>query len=243
VTRDVETSHRFLDEAKAVSLRGSAEALLEWVEHRFGENAAIASSFSVEDVALIHLASIHAKSVRVVAFDTGRLHPETFETMEEVRQRYSIDIEIWLPDQTLVEGLERDQGFFSFRQSRQQRMDCCAIRKQEPLARALAGKTAWLSGARQGQSPLRLEVAALDAAHGGILRLNPFARWSEEDVWSFARLHAIPIHALHVRGYPSIDCAPCTRAVAPGEDESTGRFWWEAGDGDARVHHLGISRR
>jgi phosphoadenosine phosphosulfate reductase len=244
VMSNLETSEQLVDEARRIAARGSTEELLGWIESRFGDQAAIASSFSIEDVVLIHLASVHAPSLRVIAFDTGRLPPETFETMEEVRQRYHLDIEIWLPDRALVEGLERDKGFFSFRESRQERIDCCAIRKHEPMSRALLGKAAWLSGLRRGQAPGRVETAEVDAAHGGIVRLNPLARWTEEDVWSFARAHAVPVHALHVRGYPSIDCAPCIRAVAPGEDERSGRFWWEAtADGDGRVHQLGLVRR
>jgi phosphoadenosine phosphosulfate reductase len=222
-----ETSRRLLAEAKDLDT-SSAEVLLAWAESRFGGRAAIASSFAVEDAVLIHLASLYAPSIRVFTLDTGRLPPETFEVMEEVRQRYGIAIESWFPDRAAVELLEREKGFFSFRQSVSDRKDCCAIRKQEPLTRALSGKLAWLTASRRALSPVRIEVAELDPEHGGIIKLNPLARWTEEDVWSYARSHSIPINTLHVRGYPSIDCAPCTRAVAPGEDGRTGRWWWEA---------------
>lgn len=227
MTFSTATSKRLVAEARELD-GGSAEEVLAWVESRFAGRAAIASDFAVEDAVLIHLASLHAPSLCVFTLDTGRLPPETFELMEEVRQRYGITVESWFPDRAAVELLEREKGFFSFRQSVKDRKDCCAIRKQEPLSRALAGRAAWLTGQRRGLSPVKMEVVEVDAEHGGILKLNPLARWTEEDVWSFARSHAVPINTLHVRGYPSIDCAPCTRAVAPGEDGRTGRWWWEA---------------
>jgi phosphoadenosine phosphosulfate reductase len=221
-----DTSKQLLAEAN--ELDSSAEALLAWVETRFGAKAAIVSGFSVEDAVLIHLASLHAPSLRIITLDTGRLPPETFEVMEEVRQRYGVAIESWFPDRAAVELLEREKGFFSFRQSVKERRDCCAIRKQEPLSRALRGTGAWLTGSRRAQSTVRIAVVEIDEEHGGVFKLNPLARWTEEDVWGYARSHSVPINTLHVRGYPSIDCAPCTRAVAPGEDERTGRWWWEA---------------
>jgi phosphoadenosine phosphosulfate reductase len=226
MTSPTDTSKRLLAEARELD-EGSAEEVLAWVETRLGARAAIASSFAVEDAVLIHLASLYAPSIRVFTLDTGRLPPETFELMEEVRQRYGINIETWFPDRAAVELLEREKGFFSFRQSVKDRKECCAIRKQEPLTRALAGRPAWLTGLRGAQSAVKVDLVELDAEHGGILKLNPLARWTEEDVWSFARSHAVPVNTLHVRGYPSIDCAPCTRAVAPGEDGRTGRWWWE----------------
>jgi phosphoadenosine phosphosulfate reductase len=226
MTPPANRSKRLLQEARELS-DASAEEVLTWVESRFGSQAAIASSFAVEDAVLIHLASLHAPSIRVFTLDTGRLPPETFEVMEEVRQRYGLDIESWFPDREAVELLEREKGFFSFRQSVKDRKECCAIRKREPLSRALAGREAWLTGLRRAQSPAKLEAIEVDLEHGGILKLNPLVRWTEEDVWSFARSHSVPINALHVRGYPWIDCAPCTRAVAPGEDGRTGRWWWE----------------
>jgi len=129
-----------------------------------------------------------------------------------------------------VEALEREKGFFSFRRSIEERKECCAIRKLEPLARALADKSAWITGLRREQSVTRAEVAIaeIDGAHGGIFKLNPLAAWSEAEVWRYAREHGLPVNALHARGYPSIGCAPCTRAIQPGEDVRAGRWWWES---------------
>ncbi len=221
-----DASKKLLAEARELN-HAPVEEVLAWAELKFGDRAAIASNFGVEDAVLIDLASKHAPSLRVFTLDTGRLPPETYEVMEEVRQRYGIAIESWFPESTAVALLERQKGFFSFRQSVKDRKHCCAVRKQEPLLRALHGRAAWITSLRRAQSAAKLEVAQLDAEHGGLLRLNPLARWTEEDVWSYARSRSVPINALHVRGYPVIDCAPCTRAVAPGEDAGTGRWWWE----------------
>jgi phosphoadenosine phosphosulfate reductase len=208
----------------------SAEESLAWANERFGERAAIASSFGVEDVVLIDLASRHAPRIGVFTLDTGRLPPETYEVMEEVRRRYRISIASFFPERAWVEALEREKGFFSFRRSIEERKECCAIRKLEPLARALADKSAWITGLRREQSVTRAEVAIaeIDGAHGGIFKLNPLAAWSEAEVWRYAREHGLPVNALHARGYPSIGCAPCTRAIQPGEDVRAGRWWWES---------------
>jgi phosphoadenosine phosphosulfate reductase len=208
----------------------TAGEVLAWAEARFGAGAAIASSFGVEDAVLIDLAASHAPRLRIFTLDTGRLPPETYDVMEAVRRRYGIAIETYFPDGAAVEHLVREKGFFSFRRSVEERKECCAIRKLEPLSRALAGKTAWLTGLRRGQSVTRteLEVLEIDAAHGGIFKLNPLAAWTEAQVWQYAREHSLPVNALHARGYPSIGCAPCTRAVAPGEDIRAGRWWWES---------------
>lgn len=216
--------------ARARLAGAPAEAVLAWAESRFGGAAAIASSFGVEDVVLIDLAARHAPRMRLFTLDTGRLHSETYELMEEVRQRYGIAIETYFPERASVETLVREKGYFSFRLSIDERKECCAIRKVEPLRRALAGRAAWVTGLRREQSVTRadVEVLEIDEAHGGIAKLNPLAAWSEAQVWEYARAHRVPTNALHVRGFPSIGCAPCTRAIAPGEDPRAGRWWWEA---------------
>jgi phosphoadenosine phosphosulfate reductase len=226
---ETEQSRR-LERATSALSGASAEEVLSWAEVEFGGRAVIASSFGVEDVVLIHLAARHAPRIGVFTLDTGRLPPETYEVMEEMRRRFGLAIDAYFPDRAAVERLEREKGFFSFRQSIENRKECCAIRKLEPLSRALAGKSAWLTGLRREQSITRaaVDVAELDLAHGGILKLNPLAGWSEAQVWRYARDHSLPVNALHERGYPSIGCAPCTRAVAPGEDVRAGRWWWES---------------
>ncbi|MCP3145027.1 phosphoadenylyl-sulfate reductase [Pyxidicoccus xibeiensis] len=207
-----------------------AEEVLAWVEARFGARAALASSFGVEDMVLIDLAKKHAPSLRVFTLDTGRLPPETYELMDVVRNRYGVTVETFFPERARVEALESTQGYFSFRRSLEARKECCAIRKVEPLNRALAGRGAWLTGLRREQSVTRtaVEVVELDRDHGGLLKLNPLAAWSQREVWAYIKENAVPYNSLHDRGYPSIGCAPCTRAVKPYEDERAGRWWWES---------------
>ncbi|WAM28790.1 phosphoadenylyl-sulfate reductase [Myxococcus sp. NMCA1] len=208
-----------------------AQDLLAWAERRFGARAAIASSFGVEDMVLIDLARQHAPSLRLFTLDTGRLPPETYELMEVVRKRYGVTVETYFPERARVEALESTKGYFSFRHSLEARKECCAIRKVEPLSRALAGQQAWVTGLRREQSVTRTDVATLevDGAHG-LLKLNPLARWSSRDIWAYVRAKSVPYNALHDRGYPSIGCAPCTRAVKPYEDERAGRWWWESAE-------------
>ncbi|MCE9666516.1 phosphoadenylyl-sulfate reductase [Myxococcus stipitatus] len=218
-----------LDEALALRA-APAEELLAWLERRLGARAAIASSFGVEDMVLIDLARKHAPSLRVFTLDTGRLPPETYELIEVVRNRYGVHVETYFPERGRVEALESEQGFFSFRRSLEARKACCAIRKVEPLERALRGRDAWVTGLRREQSTNRADVDTVehDREHGGLLKLNPLAAWTRHQVWEHVRAHAVPYNALHDRGYPSIGCAPCTRAVKPYEDERAGRWWWEA---------------
>ena len=220
-----------VEHAVPPSLAGApAEEILAWADARFGDAAAIASSFGVEDVVLIDLASRHAPRLGVFTLDTGRLPSETYDVMEQVRRRYGIRIETYFPDRAAVEALENEKGFFSFRRSVEERKECCAIRKLEPLSRALRGKRAWVTGLRREQSMTRagVEAVEVDQAHGGIWKLNPLARWTEAQVWRYARDRSLPVNALHGRGYPSIGCAPCTRAIGPGEDVRAGRWWWES---------------
>lgn len=219
-----------LSDARAALRGATAAQVLAWAEDRFGDQAALASSFGVEDAVLLDLARQWAPSFKVFTLDTGRLPPETYEALEAARNRYRISIEIYFPRREAVEELVRLKGAFSFRRSVEERKECCALRKVEPLGRALAGRAGWATGLRREQSPTRaaVELVELDAASGGIVKLNPLATWSEAEVWAYARRHELPVNALHARGFPSIGCAPCTRAVSPGEDVRAGRWWWES---------------
>ena len=218
--------------AMAEELReASAEVILTWVERRFGASAAIASSFGVEDMVLIELARTHAPSVRLFTLDTGRLPPETYEVMDVVRRRYGLEIETFFPERERVEALQSAKGYFSFKQSIEARKECCGIRKVEPLRRALAGRQAWVTGLRREQAVTRTAVEAveLDATHG-LVKVNPLVRWRSREVWDYVKNQGVPYNALHDQGYPSIGCAPCTRAVKPYEDERAGRWWWESAE-------------
>jgi len=189
----------------------------------------LACSFSIDDVVLIDLLKEELGTLTVFAIDTGRLNEETYEVAESVAQRYALPIRWYFPERAAVEQLERDKGLFSFRESVDNRRECCAIRKVEPLRRALSGFAGWITGLRRAQSVTREELAPLerDHANGGLLKINPLLFWSDEQLWDYARERALPVNRLHRQGYPSIGCAPCTRTVQPGEHPRAGRWWWE----------------
>jgi phosphoadenosine phosphosulfate reductase len=218
-----------LDEAARRLEGASAEEVMGWALARFGDALAIASSFSIEDCVVIDVAHRLDRRVRVLALDTGRLPEETYQTADRVRDKYQIEIEWQFPDRVKVEALLRAKGSLSFMESLENRRECCGMRKVEPLYRALAGLEAWVTGLRREQSLTRLDtpVIALDSGHGGIAKVNPIIGWSDADVWAYASAQRVPVNPLHKKGYPSIGCAPCTRAVEPGEHPRAGRWWWE----------------
>jgi len=209
------------------------EAIREALE-TFGDDVRFACSFGVEDMIVLHEAARAAHGLgvqpRVFLLDTGRLHQETYDLLDRARARYRIAIEVYAPEHVAVEELVRTKGPNSFYASPGDRHECCSIRKLAPLRRALRGARAWVTGLRQAQAASRAAVSPVevDEVNGGLLKLNPLARWTDEQVWAFAREHGVPTHALHSRGYPSIGCAPCTRAIEPGESLRAGRWWWEA---------------
>jgi phosphoadenosine phosphosulfate reductase len=207
----------------------TAQQVLAWALERFHPHIAFASSFGAEDVAVIHILAGLRRDARIFTLDTGRLPVETYDVMERVRERYGVALEVYAPEREPLERLQREGGFYSFRSSIEERKRCCGIRKVEPLRRALAGLDAWITGLRREQSVTRTGVPVIEVDHGngGILKINPLAAWTEGDVWDFVRGNGVPYNRLHDQGYPSIGCAPCTRAIAPGEDARAGRWWWE----------------
>jgi phosphoadenosine phosphosulfate reductase len=207
----------------------SPEAVLRWALSEFHPDIALASSFSMEDIVLIAMMADLRPDARVFALDTGRLNEETYEAAEVVRREMGVRIEWCFPDRAAVEELERTKGLYSFRESLDNRHECCRIRKVEPLSRALSGLRAWVTGQRREQAVTRrnLPVVEIDDGHGKILKLNPLAGWTEQEVKEYVRKRGLPVNRLHDMGYPSIGCAPCTRPVTPGEDPRAGRWWWE----------------
>ncbi|HET6419474.1 MAG TPA: phosphoadenylyl-sulfate reductase [Geobacteraceae bacterium] len=189
----------------------------------------LACSFSVEDIIIIDIASESGIRIGIFALDTGRLNEETYEVADAIKDRYRIPIDWYFPRNETVEKLEREKGLFSFRESLENRHECCGIRKVEPLGRALEGPAGWVTGLRREQSVTRTGLAPLeiDNANGGLLKINPLLEWTEEKVWEYAKQHKVPVSRLYGQGYRSIGCAPCTRAVAPGEHARAGRWWWE----------------
>jgi len=206
-----------------------AEAILRQGLELAAGPVQLASSFSVEDIVLIDLIHHWQLPVGIFAIDTGRLNEETYEVAEAVVSRYGVKIDWYFPQASAVEALEREKGLFSFRESLENRHECCRIRKIEPLGRALAKLGGWVTGLRREQSVTRSEIAAveIDAAHGNIVKINPLLDWSEAEVWDYAKRERLPLNRLHQQGYPSIGCAPCTRAIQSGEDVRAGRWWWE----------------
>lgn len=205
------------------------ETVIRWALERFHPRMALASSLQAEEMVILDMAWRMNPGVRVFTLDTGRLHEETYTVMEQIREKYGIGVESYFPNREAVEALEREKGFYSFRQSVEERKYCCGIRKVEPLGRALDGLDAWVTGLRREQAVTRGTVGKVEAdeSHGGIIKLNPLTDWSGEQVWDYIRAHDVPYNRLHDIGFPSIGCAPCTRAVKPGEDMRAGRWWWE----------------
>ena len=190
--------------------------------------AAFASSFGAEDMVLLDLVERLNLDVDVFTLDTGRLPQETLALIARCGERYQRPIRVMVPDAAELESFVGHFGVNAFYRNVELRKRCCEIRKMQPLRRALAGKGLWITGLRRAQSVTRTEVAVLAAdPANGMMKLNPLADWEHDDVWSYLRRYDVPVNALHARGFPSIGCAPCTRAVQPGEDPRAGRWWWE----------------
>lgn len=204
------------------------------LEQAFRNHAAgkVAISFSgAEDVVLIDMACNIAEDVRVFSLDTGRLHPETYRFIEEVRKFYGIDIELLSPDADAVARLVREKGLFSFYEDGHQ--ECCSVRKIEPLRRHLEHLDGWITGQRRDQSPTRSDVPHVqeDTAFSNderqLMKYNPLADWSSAQVWQYIRENGVPYNQLHDQGFQSIGCEPCTRPIGPNMHERAGRWWWE----------------
>lgn len=190
--------------------------------------AAFSSSFGAEDMVILDLIARAGLEVEVFTLDTGRLHDETLALVAQACERYGRRIRVLFPDAAQVEAFTLEHGVNAFYDSIALRKRCCEIRKLGPLRRALQGKALWITGLRREQSITRSDVPLLahDASYG-LMKLNPLADWTEGEVWAYVRHFDVPTNALHQRGFPSIGCAPCTRAVQPGEDARAGRWWWE----------------
>lgn len=230
------------DEPAALAARlepAAAEELLAWTLDRFAGRLALVTSLQADGVVLLDLAQRLVGDrlgdlLRVVSLDTGRLHPETYDFVDRVRQRYRLQVELVFPQAEAVEKLVRLGGPNSFYDSPQARQECCRVRKVEPLRRALAPFAAWLTGLRRDQSAERRDTPKVQAdpldATGRRLKLCPLAEWSEARVWSYVRRHGLPYHPLYDRGYTTFGCAPCSRPSRPAERPRASRWWWEETD-------------
>ena len=217
-------------EIEQLTAAAGAEALLRALVERHGRALKLASSLGAEDQVLSHMLLAIDPKAAIFVLDTGRLHQETYDLMARTMSRYRMHYEVFFPATTAVEEMVRDAGPNLFYASVEGRKRCCGVRKVEPLGRALRGVAAWITGLRREQSPERTHTPLVewDAAHGA-LKANPLADWTEQQVWDYLRANDVPYNVLHDQGFVSIGCAPCTRAIEPGEEPRAGRWWWEQG--------------
>ncbi len=232
------SQNRLNDDALEYIQSGVAESLspqeiLTWGLENFGDKIALSCSFGApEGLALLDMMHRIDPASRVFVLDTGRLPQATYDLMDRVRDRYDKTVEAIFPDAERVQSMVRDSGLNLFYESVEKRELCCRVRKVEPLNRFLSGLDAWVTGLRRDQSRLREKTPKIeiDRAHAGIAKLNPIADWSHEQVLDYVREHEVPINRLHAEGYPSVGCEPCSRAIGPGDDLRSGRWWWENSD-------------
>lgn len=215
-----EVVHQFKDSC--------AKEILEHFLDKYGSRAALSSSFGVEDQVLTHMLLSIDKNANIFTLDTGRLHPQTYSVMDATNLKYGIKVNVFFPKTGEIENLYKEQGVNGFYESLQNRKKCCFVRKIDSLQRALSELDIWITGLRASQSVTREDLKVIEFDNvNGVIKVNPLLNWSEDDIWSYIKEHNIPYNSLHDEGYPSIGCAPCTRAVEQGADIRSGRWWWE----------------
>lgn len=205
-----------------------ADEILAYFLREYGDRIALASSLGVEDQALTDMILKIDRRARIFTIDTGRLFPETYSLIDKTNMNYGIRMEVYFPENRPVEEYVRTNGINAFYESVERRKECCRIRKIEPLTRALSTLDVWICGLRQEQSVTRTGVQTVEWDEANrLIKVNPLAHVSERDVWEYVKTNHVPCNVLHDRGFPSIGCCPCTRAMAPGDDVRSGRWWWE----------------
>lgn len=206
----------------------SADEIIKYFLDEYKDEAALSSSFGAEDQVLTHMMLNLTKDANIFTLDTGRLPIETYSVMDNTNLKYNIKVNVFFPNNEDVEKLYKNQGINGFYESIDNRKSCCNVRKIEPLKRALKPLKVWITGLRAAQSVTRVEMPLVEWDENfQVIKVNPLISWSEEDVWDFIKANKVPYNKLHDKGYPSIGCAPCTRAVKDGEDIRSGRWWWE----------------
>jgi phosphoadenosine phosphosulfate reductase len=203
--------------------------LIKWAINIFGEqNIVLASSLGIEDQILTHIILNISKNVKIFTIDTGRLFQETYSTIARTEERYGFKFDIYFPDYKMIEPMVKEKGVNLFYNSIDDRKLCCHVRKIEPLQRALKNKKCWICGLRQEQAVTRKNISVVEFDElNGLYKLNPLYNWTIDDCWDFIKKNNIPYNTLHDKGFPSIGCMPCTRAIKEGEDIRAGRWWWE----------------
>ncbi len=210
----------------------SPEAVLRWFLSEYKDRIIFSSSLGVEDQVLTDMIVKIASDTKIITLDTGRLFNETYELVERTCLRYKIKIEVFFPNHDQVEMMVKQKGINLFYQSIENRKECCGVRKIFPLKRALHGFDVWICGLRRDQSVTRSKNQLVEWDEGnGMIKLNPLIDWTEKQVWDYIRENNVPYNSLHDKGYPSIGCQPCTRAILAGEGVRTGRWWWESNEG------------
>ncbi len=219
---------------------GGPEDVLRWADKTFGDRAVQMSSFGLEDVALYEMYWRINDRARIMTLDTLRLPTETYTLFDQFQLRYRVEIETQYPDLEAVRAMIKKRGFNLFYKGIENRKMCCGVRKVDPLNKALATVDAWITGLRRDQGMDRgsIDIVEWDEPHSNY-KINPLANWTFEQVREYVDANAVPYNELHDKGYPSLGCAPCTRAIEPGEDIRAGRWWWEA-DPDAKECGLHI---
>jgi phosphoadenosine phosphosulfate reductase len=215
------------------SLRARAEDSISQLQNAVAEfkNVCYANSLGSESVVLTDLIWSAVPQIEIFSIDTGRLYPETYELIERLQKRYGRALRIYYPNAANLESWVGEHGINGFRDGLDQRRGCCGTRKVEPFRRAISGSNAWVTGIRRGQSASRAQAAPVEwDREYGLHKVSPLLEWSENEIWEYIRKKRLPYNTLHDSGFPSIGCAPCTRAVQAGEPERSGRWWWERND-------------
>ncbi|MCF6331504.1 MAG: phosphoadenylyl-sulfate reductase [Sulfurimonas sp.] len=205
-----------------------AEEILKYFFEKYGNKVALSSSFGVEDQVLTHMMLSLDKKMNIFTLDTARLHPQTYSVMDATNLKYGVKVNVFFPDTDDVEKLYQSQGINGFYESIQNRKACCFTRKIKPLQRALSSLDVWITGLRASQSITRQNLSLIEYDEvNKVIKVNPLLHWSEDEIWDFIKKYKVPYNSLHDEGFPSIGCAPCTRAVESGADVRSGRWWWE----------------
>lgn len=206
----------------------SAQEVLTYFIKEYDGELALGSSLGAEDQVLTDMIAKIDTSTKIFTLDTGRVFPETYQTLHETNEKYGINIEVYFPNSERVERMVNEKGINLFYENIENRKTCCKVRKIEPLSRAMTGVDVWVTGIRREQSITRILTEVVEYDHiNKKIKINPLLEWTEEDLWNYIKENDVPYNKLHDKGFPSIGCEPCTRAVEEGEDVRAGRWWWE----------------
>lgn len=224
ITRQIHELNELLDSKPA-------ESVIQYMLGTFGGKVGFSTSLGLEDQAITHMISQIDKSAYIFTLDTGRLFPETYDLLDLTTKKYDMSIRVFFPDASQVQEMVNSKGINLFYESIENRQLCCSIRKLEPLKKAFSGLDAWICGLRRGQSPTRKNMKTIEwDEKNQLIKVNPIIGWSEDQLWRYIKENNVPYNKLHDKGFPSIGCLPCTRAIMPGEDIRAGRWWWENPD-------------